>query len=151
TAGRRQALRGARVPALVLVLAAAAELLVLHLFPSGTLEFPVIEAVEATAFCIGLLALTWRLERAQGLRGVLAVYLLAVIAAYAIPSGLGHDIDRLRQLALPLALLVVALRRWRPWPLALAAVLLAGAWNIVPLAGAWAQSAADDSSKAVVW
>jgi hypothetical protein len=150
-AGRRQALRVARVPALVLALAAAAELLVLHLFPSGTLGFPVVEAVEAAAFCVGLLALTWRLDRAQGLRGVLAVYLLAVIAAYAIPSGLGHDIDRLRQLALPLALLVVALRRWRPWPLALAAVLLAGAWNIVPLAGAWAQSAADDSSKAAVW
>ena len=150
-AGRRPALRRARVPALVLVLAAAVELLELHLFPSGTLEFPPVEAVEATAFCVGLLALTWRLERAQGLRGVLVVYLLAVIAAYAIPSGLGHDIDRLRQLALPLALLVAALRRWRPLPLALAAVVLAGAWNIVPLAGAWANSAADGSSKAAVW
>jgi hypothetical protein len=48
-------------------------------------------------------------------------------------------------------LLVVALRRWRPLPLALTAVALAGAWNIVPLAGAWARSAADDTSKAIVW
>ena len=150
-AGRRPALQRARVPALALVLAAATELLLLHLFPSGTLEFPWIEAVEATAFSVGLLALTWRLDRAQGLRGVLVVYLFAVIAAYAIPSGLGHDIDRLRQLALPVALLVAALRRWRPLPLALAAVLLAGAWNILPLAGAWARSAADDSSQAAVW
>ena len=150
-AGRRPSLRRARVPALALLLAAAAELLVLHLFPSGTLEFPGIEAVEATAFAVGLLALTWRLERAQGLRGFLVVYLLAVLAAYAIPSGLGHDIDRLRQLALPIALLVAGLRRWRPLPLALAAVVLAGAWNIVPLAGVWASSAADDSAKATVW
>jgi hypothetical protein len=149
--GRRPALRGVRVPALALVLAAVAELLVVHLFPSGTLEFPTIEAVEAIAFSVGLLALTWRLDRAQGLRGVLVVYLLAVIAAYAIPSGLGHDIARLRQLALPIALLVAALRRWRPLPLALAAVLLAGAWNILPLAGAWARNAADDSAKAAVW
>ena len=149
--GRRPALHGARVPALALVLAAATELLVVHLFPSGTLEFPAIEAVEATAFCVGLLALTWRLDRAQALRGVLLVYLLAVIVSFAIPSGLGHDIVRLRQLALPLALLVAALRRWRPLPLALAAVALAGAWNIVPVAGTWARSAADDSAKAAVW
>jgi hypothetical protein len=148
---RRPALRGARLPALVMLAAAGAELVVLHLFPSGTLEFPGVEALEATAFCVGLLVLTWRLERAQRLRGVLLVYLLAVVAAYAIPSGLGHDITRLRQLALPIALLVVALRRWRPLPLALTAVALAGAWNIVPLAGAWARSAADDTSKAIVW
>jgi hypothetical protein len=149
--GRRPALRGARVPALALVLAAVAELTVMHLFPSGTLQFPLIEAVEATAFCVGLLALTWRLERAQGLRGVLLVYLLVVLASYVIPSGMGHDIARLRQLALPIALLVAALRRWRPLPLALAAVLLAGAWNILPLAGTWTRAAADDSSEAVVW
>jgi hypothetical protein len=149
--GRRPALRGARVPALALVLAAVAELTVMHLFPSGTLQFPLIEAVEATAFCVGLLALTWRLERAQGLRGVLLVYLLVVLASYVIPSGMGHDIARLRQLALPMALLVAALRRWRPLPLALAAVLLAGAWNILPLAGTWTRAAADDSSEAVVW
>ena len=150
-AARRPALRRARVPALALVLAAAAELLVLHLFPSGTLEFPVVEAVEATAFSVGLLALTWRLERARGLHGFLVVYLLTVIVAFAIPSELGHDVARLRQLALPIALLVVALRRWRPLPLALLAVALAGAWNIVPLADTWAQSAADDSAKAAVW
>ncbi len=148
---RRHLLRAATVPALAVVLSAVAELLVRHLFPTGKLTFPLIEAVEATAFCVGLLALTWRLERARDLRGILAVYLLAVIAMYAIPTGLGHDITRVRQLALPLALLVVALRRWRPLPLALATVALAGAWNLVPLAGAWARSSADQSSAAAVW
>ena len=68
-----------------------------------------------------------------------------------IPTGLGHDIGRLRQLALPLALLVAALRRWRPLQLALAAVVLAGAWNILPLAGGWAQAAADRSADPTVW
>jgi hypothetical protein len=150
-AARPAVLRGKMVPALAVVFAAAVELLVVHLFPSGTLQFPGVEALEATAFCVGLLALVWRLERARGLRGVLVVYLLAVVAVYVIPSGLGHDIGRLRQLALPLALLVAALRRWRPLPLALAAVLLAGAWNILPLAGGWAQAAADQSGKPAVW
>jgi hypothetical protein len=133
------------------VLAAGTELLVVHLFPSGTLQFPGVEALEATAFAVGLLALAWRLERARGLRGVLVVYLLAVVAVYVIPSGLGHNIGRLRELALPLALLVAALRRWRPLPLALAAVVLAGAWNILPLADNWAQAAADQSANPAVW
>jgi hypothetical protein len=150
-AGHRHAWRRASVPALALVLAAAAELAVMRLFPAGTLEFPAIEVVEAVAFCLGLLALIWRAERARGLRGVVVVYLLTVVAAYAIPSGLGHDIVRLRQLALPLALIAAALRRWRPLPLALAVVVLAGAWNIVPLAGTWVRSADDPSSQAAVW
>jgi hypothetical protein len=150
-AARPDMLRGRAVPALAVVLTAAAQLLVMHLFPSGTLEFPGIEALEATAFSVGLLALVWRLERAQHLRGILVVYLLTVVTVYAIPSGLGHDIGRLRQLALPLALLVAALRHWRPLPLALAAVLLAGAWNIVPLAGGWAQAAADRAASPAVW
>jgi hypothetical protein len=148
---RPHVLRRMRVPALALLLAAAAELVVMHLFPSGTLEFPGIEALEATAFAVGLLVLVWGLDRARGLRGILVVYLLTVIAVYVIPTGLGHDIGRLRQLALPLALLVAALRRWRPLPLALAAVILAGAWNIIPLAGGWADAAGDRSSNPLVW
>ena len=150
-AARPYVLRGKTVPALAVVLTAAAQLLVMHLFPAGTLEFPGIEALEATAFSVGLLALAWRLERAQRLRGILVIYLLTVVAVYAIPTGLGHDIGRLRQLALPIALLVAALRRWRPLPLALAAVILAGVWNIVPLAGGWAQAAADRSASPTVW
>jgi hypothetical protein len=152
-AGRRPGsrLRAAAVPALAVAFATAAELLTLHLFPVGTLAFPAEEAVQAIAFCVGLLVLTWRLEPARRLRGVLAVYLLAVLAIYAIPSGLGHDIARLRLLALPLALLVAALRRWRPLPIVLAAVALAATWNVFPLASSWASSAADRSASPKMW
>ncbi|HEY7421875.1 MAG TPA: hypothetical protein VH541_07685 [Gaiellaceae bacterium] len=151
--GRRPGFRPrvATVPAIAVAVAAVAELVTLHLFPVGTLAFPAAEAVQAAAFCLVLLALTWRLERAQGLRGVLAVYLVAVVAIYAIPTGLGHDIARLRLLALPIALLVAALRRWRPLPLVLAAVALAAAWNLFPLASSWASSAADRSANPQVW
>ncbi|HKB93911.1 MAG TPA: hypothetical protein VKC62_06745, partial [Gaiellaceae bacterium] len=128
-----------------------AELLTLQLFPVGTLAFPTEEAVQATAFCVGLLLLTWRLEPARQLRGVLAVYLVAVVAIYVIPSGLGHDIARMRLLALPLALLVAALRRWRPLPAVLAAVALAATWNLFPLASSWASGVADRSANPKVW
>jgi hypothetical protein len=151
--GRRSdlRLRAVAVPAATVGVAAAAELVTLHLFPVGTLGFPAGEAVQAAAFCIVLLALTWRLERARGLRGVLAVYLLAVVAIYLIPTGLGHDIARVRLLALPLALLVAALRRWRPLLPVLAAVALAAAWNVFPLASSWASSTADRSENPKVW
>jgi hypothetical protein len=144
-------LRGVAVPAVAVAVAAAAELVTLHLFPVGTLAFPAGEAIQAAAFCVGLLVLTWRLDRARALRGVLVVYLVAVVAIYAIPTGLGHDIARLRLLALPIALLVAALRRWRPLLPVLAAVALAAAWNLFPLASSWASSAADHSANSRVW
>ena len=152
-AGRRRdlRLRRAAVPAAAVALAAAAELVTLHLFPVGTLAFPAGEAVQAAAFCIVLLTLTWGLDRVRGLRGVLAAYLLAVVAIYVIPTGLGHDIARVRFLALPLALLVAALRRWRPLPVVVAAVALAAAWNVFPLASSWASSASDRSANPKMW
>ena len=151
--GRRPALRlrADTVPAAALGVAAVAELVIVHLFPVGNLGFPGAEAVQAVAFCVVLLALTWRLERARGLRGVLLVYLVAVVAIWAIPTGLGHDIARVRLFALPIALLVAALRRWRPLPPVLVAVGLAAAWNVFPLASAWASSTADRSANPTMW
>jgi hypothetical protein len=149
--GRRPSMRSCTVPAVVIVVALAAELLVLHLFPVGTLGFPAGEEVQALLFCVYLLPLTWRLGRARGLDGFFAVYLVAVIATFVIPSGLGHDIARVRLFALPIALLVAALRRWRPLPIVLVALGLAAAWNVFPLASSWAGSAADGSRNATVW
>jgi hypothetical protein len=148
---RRRPLRGAIVPALAVALAAVAELVTLKLFPTGTLGFPAGEAVQAGVFSVFLLALTWRLDRARGLHAFLAFYLLAVIATYAIPTGLGHDIARMRLLALPITLLVAGLRRWRPLPILVVAIGLAAAWNLFPLATSWASSAADRSASPRVW
>ncbi len=140
------------VPAVALALAAGTEFLLLRLFPvGGALSFSAYEAAAAGAFCLIGIAMAWRIERARVLRGVFGVYLAAVTVSFVIPSGLGENINRLRYLALPLALLIVTLRRWRPWPAALAALLLAAAWNVSPLAAGWTRSAADRSSRAAVW
>ncbi len=85
------------------------------------------------------------------MRRFFVVYLLVVLAAWVVPSGLGHDVTRVRLLALPLVLLLAALRRWRPLPVVVAAVLLAAVWNIQPLASQWRASAADGSRAAKVW
>ncbi len=152
-AGRRPGLRlrSIAVPALAIALATLAELVTLHLFPTGTLGFPAGEAVQAVVFCVVLLGMTWRLQGARGLHFFLAVYLVAVIGTYVVPSGLGHDIARMRLLALPVALLVSALRRWRPLPIVVVAVGLAASWNLFPLASSWASSSADRTSSPTLW
>jgi hypothetical protein len=140
------------VPALALGIAAATEVVLLRLFPiGGTLAFPWYEAAAAATFCIIGIALAWRIEGATVLRGLFSVYLATVALCFVVPSGLGDNVNRLRYLALPLALLTVSLRRWRPWPVALGAVVLAASWNVSPLAAGWARSAADRSFRATLW
>jgi len=149
---RRAPLRRHRLPVLALAVAGAVELLLLRLFPiGGTLGFPVSEAAPAIAFCLGGIALAWRVPRAGVLRGILALYLVAIVVAWAIPSALGQDVTRMRLLSLPLVLLIAGLRGWRPLPVALTVVALALAWNVGPLAGGWARGAADTASNAVMW
>ena len=151
-AARRPPLRRYAVPAAALAVAVGVEVLLLRLFPEGgTFTFPWWEAAAAATFCIYGIALVWRNERARVLGGVFSVYLAAIALSFAIPSGLGENVQRLRFLALPLALLVAALRRWRPLPIVLVAVLLAGIWNVTPLAAGWTQSAADLSSRPKIW
>jgi hypothetical protein len=149
---RRPPPRRYAIPALALVVAAVTEIVLLRLFPvGGAFAFPAASAAGAATFCIIGIALVWRVERARVLRGVLCVYLGAVALSFVVPSGLGDNVARLRYAALPIALLVAGLRRWRPLPIVLAAVLLAAVWNVTPLAAAWKDGAADRSSRPTVW
>jgi hypothetical protein len=144
--------RNAAFPAIVLVAAGVAELVLLRLFPGqGRYPFPTTEAVLALGFCVLGVAAAWRVESGHVLRYILAAYAVAITAAYLVPSGLGENITRLRYAAVPLALLIVALRRWRPAPLA--AVLVAGAlaWNVTPLVAGLMHAESDVSGRASVW
>ncbi len=149
---RRRTAQEAAVPILALAAAVAAELVLLWLFPgTGRYPFPTSAALAALAFCgIGLGA-TWRLEPARVLRFVFGAYALAIAAVYLVPAGLGENIARLRYLALPLAVLVVALRRWRPLPLVLPVLALALAWNVTPLAAGWNRGTEDATRHGALW
>ena len=152
TVGMGSIRRYRSVASCALVAAAIAELALLRVFRAGgTLGFPWIEAVEAIVFCLAGIALTLGAERSAGLRRFLVVYLVVVVAAWVIPSGLGHDVARVRLLALPLVLLLAALRRWRPLPAVAAAVAFAAVWNVQPLASQWVASSADGSRAPTVW
>ena len=84
------------------------------------------------------------------LRWIYVVYLIACTAAYLVPSSLGENIARLRYAAIPIAILTLSLRRWRPLPVALFALSLAVAWNLTPLAGSFVKTSADPAANAAV-
>ena len=79
------------------------------------------------------------------------VYLAACTAAYLVPSSLGENIARLRYAAIPIAILTLSLRRWRPLPLAVLALSLAVAWNLTPLAGSFVKTSADPAADSAYW
>lgn len=140
------------LPLATLVAATGAELLLLRLFPgSGRFPFSFAEFAAACVFCgLGIL-LTWSVATAGVLRWLYVVYLAACTAAYLVPSSLGENIARLRYAAIPIAILTLSLRRWRPLPLAVVALSLAVAWNLTPLAGSYAKTSADPAAAPAYW
>jgi hypothetical protein len=144
--------REIRKPALGIAVVGAAAALLWRLFPaSGRFPFSTVELLAALAFCGLGLALTWRVERATILRSFFAVYALACLVAYVVPSAVGENIARLRFAAVPLAVLTLSLRRWRPLPWAIAALALALSWNVTPLAYSFVRTSSDPSSAAAYW
>ncbi|HEY5099460.1 MAG TPA: hypothetical protein VII54_05350 [Gaiellaceae bacterium] len=150
--GRRVSLRSAWVPVAVIAIAGLGEFVLWRLFPGGgRFPFYTADVLAGSAFCVLGLALTWRIERARVLRFFFAVYLAAMIGSYIVPSELGGNIERLRFIAIPLAVLVLTLRRWRPLPVAIGVVALAVSWNVSPLAASFIHGQADVTAKASTW
>ena len=140
------------LPLTTLGLAAAVELVLLRLFPAGgRFPFSLPEFAAACVFCGLGIVLTWRVAAAGVLRWMYVVYLVACTAAYLVPSSLGENIARLRYAAIPIAILTLSLRRWRPLPVALFALTLAVAWNLTPLAGSFVKTSADPAAHAAYW
>ena len=149
---RRVSLRSSWLPLAVVTLAGLGEVLLWRLFPdNGRYPFHTGDIVAGSVFCVLGLALTWRVESARVLRFFFAVYLVAMVATYAVPSDLGGNIERLRFMAIPLAALVLALRRWRPLPVAIGAMLLAVSWNVSALAANYVQDQSDLTANPSTW
>ena len=138
-------------PVVTMLLFGGIELLLWRLFPGGRYPFSLQELAAATTFCVLGAALTWRVERARPLRWMFVIYLGACISAFLIPSALGENVARLRYAALPLAVLLLSLRRWRPLPACLIALGLAASWNATPIAGQYLKGRADPASKPAYW
>ena len=149
---RRGTRRETIVPALAVVAAVAIELVLLRLFPgTGRYPFSATEAAAALGFCAVGFACTRRVTGATVLRHVFVAYAAAITAVYLVPSGIGENIARLRYMAVPLVLLIVGLRRWRPLTPMLALVALALAWNVTPLAAGLVRGESDVTERASLW
>jgi hypothetical protein len=140
------------LPGLVLAAGAALEFLLWRLFPdSGHYPFSAQELAAACVFCLLGAGLTWRVERARALRWVFVIYLAACLLVYLVPSAFGENIARLRFAAIPVCVLALSLRSWRPLPVALTALGLAISWNVTPLAFSFAKGSADPAAEAEYW
>jgi hypothetical protein len=152
--GLSRAPRGAELtlPLVTLGIATAVELVLLRLFPGGgRFPFSPAEFTAACVFCVFGIVLTWRVRTAGVLRWTLVVYLAACTAAFLVPSSLGENIARLRYAAIPIAILTLSLRRWRPLPVAVLALALAVSWNLTPLAGSYVRTRADAAADPAYW
>jgi hypothetical protein len=138
-------------PGLTLAGFGAVEVVLWRLFPGGRYPFSFPELAAALTFCVLGAAVTWRVEHARSLRWVFVVYLFACLAAYLIPSALGENVARLRYAAVPVAVLALSLRRWRPLPVCLGVFALAASWNVTPIAGQYIKGSSDPAAKAAYW
>jgi hypothetical protein len=135
-----------------LVAVALLEGLLWRVFPgSGSYPFSAAELAAACVFCALCTIFSWRVERARTLRFVFPVYGTACLTFFFVSSAVGENIARLRYAAIPLAVLVLSLREWRPLLPALVVLGLAISWNITPLAVSYARSEGDPAAHAEYW
>jgi hypothetical protein len=129
-----------------------AEVALWRMFPNdGRYPFSIWELLGALVFCGFGIVLSWRIEGSSVLRFVFPVYAVGCVIAFFVPSALGDNVLRVRYLAVPIAVLLLTLREWRPRLLAFVAFGLALSWNVSPLVGSVTASASDPSASATYW
>jgi hypothetical protein len=144
--------RRALLPAAIVAVLAGLEVLLWRVFPSGgRASFSVEELIFSAGFCAAIVLMTWRVERARVLRfGFLALG-IACVTAFVVPSALGHNIDRFRLISIPVAVLALSLRRWRPLALSAVVLPLVAWWNVYPLANSLERGIGDEAAHASYW
>jgi hypothetical protein len=140
-----------RATVAVILVAVAVELMLRRLFPGqGKFPFSVADLVPGALFGIFGLLVTVRVPGARRLFGLFAVFLAATIVAFIVPSDLGSNVERLKFMAIPLALLAVTLAPRRIM-LAIPLVAIAGFWNISALAHTVRAAGSDPAHSAAYW
>jgi hypothetical protein len=150
-ARRREVARN-RLPVVAIAVAGGIELVLWRLFPGGgNYPYSFAELAAGITFCVLGLAFTWRVESARVLRFVFAVYLAALVVSYLVPSAVGENVARMRYAAIPVALLILSLRHWRPLVPGFVVLALAVSWNLTPLAYSFVNGTQDPTASATTW
>jgi hypothetical protein len=139
-------------PAVGLGLVGLIEVMVTRVFPGGgRYPFSFAELVPALVYCAIGVVLTWRVERARLLRPFFVVYAVACLVIFFVPTAIGENIARMRFAAIPLAVLTLSLRNWRPLLWSAATIVLAVLWNVTPLAASYVKGGADTAVSPALW
>jgi len=121
------------VPALIIVGIGMAQVLLTRAFQDGgRYPFPNWQLAAVATFCTLGVALTWRVDRAQALRWFFVALFAVCLFSYLVPSPVGENVARIRFVALPIAVLILSIRGWRPISVSAVALLLAAMWNLSP-------------------
>jgi hypothetical protein len=148
----RRSIRNVGVPIAIVAGCCAGELLLYRLFgDGGRFPFQTLQLLPGVGFAALGLLVTRGVAAAKPLRGLFWIYLVAVLVVYVVPSSVGSNVERIRYLALPLALIAVALRRWRPLWLVVPVIVLAAVWNVTPIVVSFARANTDPEASLAYW
>src|SRR5579885_1252416 len=148
----RRSIRGGRLPVVVVTGGAVAELVLNRLFgDGGRFPYGLLQLAPSLVFGVLGLIVTRGVPQARTLRGMFWIYLAVCVGAYLVPTSVGSNLERLRYVALPVALIAVALRRWRPLWLVVPAVVLAAVWNTTPIFSTFARAGTDPEASRAYW
>ena len=140
------------LPAVTVAVLGATEVLLWRLFPSGgRYPYSLDDLAFGLGYCASVVLLTWRIERARVLRFIFLAYAAACVGAYVVPSALGQNIDRFQFLAIPVTVLVLSLRRWRPLGVTIVLLPFAIWWNVSPLADSLRNGIDDSANHEAYW
>jgi hypothetical protein len=142
----------ALVFALTIVALGAVEFAALWLFPSHGLYYPFTFWRFLLGVPVGVLGFALALRGRGGLplASLFAVWTIAVIGGYFIPSPVGHNLLRPSALVFPLMLLAALLAGFKPRWLAIPAIAAAFAANVVPYL-TMIPARSDPAAKASFW
>ena len=146
--------RGRRLltPTLIIAVIGASQFLLARAFSDGgRYPFSVFELCSILLFCGLGAALTWQVESARTIRWFFVAYAAVSVTAFLFASPLGENIARVRFAALPIAVLVLSLRAWRPLPVVALVLVLAGSWNLSPHAWSFSRATGEPTSHAAYW
>lgn len=132
---------------------AALQLATVVVFPSdGRYSFSLLSLAGVLALSALGALLAARTDAGRVLVAFFVLWGLANLASFAVPSPFGDNLARMRHYVLPLVLLAAILARFRPRPVALAALAVALVYNLGPDVSAMPKRAADaPTAEAAYW